>query len=84
MADGLTDPTLRQVLGRGGVGGVERGCTSPDQNDHKTHVRRVLYPCHPLFGQEVIVRGQIGGKTDVFRLATLRPLGSLGRPKTPA
>lgn len=32
------------------------GCRSCDRSDHKTDVRRVLYPWHPLYGQEVVVR----------------------------
>ncbi len=42
-------------------------CTSPDQSDHKTEVQQVHYPWHPLYGQDVIVRGRKGGRCSVLR-----------------
>ena len=44
-----------------------RGCRSPDRNDHKTDVRRVLYPWHPWYGQQVIVRQTRAGDRGVLR-----------------
>ena len=45
----------------------DRCCTSPDQSDHKTSVRRVCYPWHPLYGKEVTVRGRKAGRRSVLR-----------------
>ena len=42
-------------------------CRSSDPSDHKTDVRRVEYPWHPLYGQDVMVRGQKAGSRGVLR-----------------
>ncbi len=39
---------------------AEPRCTSADQNDHKTDVRRVQYRWYSLYGRDVIVRGVTG------------------------
>ena len=33
-------------------------CTTEGFNTHKTGARKVLYPWHPLYGKEVIIRGE--------------------------
>src|SRR5258708_7277602 len=43
------------------------GCTSPDQNDYNTDIRRVQYPWHSLYGRDVVVRGSKAGRKGVLR-----------------
>ncbi len=58
---------LRSASGRRCRRAGARCCTSPNANDHKTEVRRVHYPWHPLHGQVVVVRGEKKGRKLVLR-----------------
>ena len=46
---------------------IDLHCRSPEQSDHKTAVRLVRYPWHPLYGKEVIVRGRKARRRSVLR-----------------
>ncbi len=58
---------IRPVLDTRVPSAADDGCTSPDHSDHRTDVRRVHYRWHPLYGQDVVVVGKIGGSRGVYR-----------------